>query len=761
MKCKYILLAGFLFVSHTLAAYARQEQLSISIAVESRDYNYYNECTSRYSAIVEGNGRTMLRTAHGNWAIEVEEDNQLSERYYQVRFILKEGKEPSANVSVDLHVGNWSRDNYVLLPGAAYRGNRFESRKIAYSPKLLDPKDIGPDKPVIISDVPRLNITDGPSAINERIGAMALPSIGFWDSQRKESVILLAAQANECGDLGMSITENRSRNQAVISLKSPVMRERYRLGDAASVDCPKDFTAGDTVTFSFKLFKSPSPTLQGLFDRYLAMREDSLLPRSLHPTYPYSYCFSTLERKFNEQNFVKEWGYYAVGMRENYFQDWQIGWTGGMISTYPLLMKGNEETVSNVVANFDWLFKGGLAPCGLFWDAGEKGNIWYGGDIRKPHTANWHLIRKSGDGLFFILRQFDLFQKRGMTIHHEWESGLQRVADALKQIWIENGQFGQFVDNVTAKIQVGGSTSGAIIPGAMALASRYFGRDDYMEVAKASAIYYYEKYISQGITCGGPGDALQNPDSESSYAMLESFVTLYELTGESRWLEYAEEMAAQYSTWVFGYDYQFPASSTFGKLQIHASGSVLANTQNKHAGPGICTHSGAALFRLYRMTGNEAYLRLLRSTAYHLPQYLSTTERPVGPLPCGWMNERVNTTDWEGDARIGEVFRGSTWAETSLLLTIAEIPGIYVDVPKKMAFSFDNLKVRYLRDTSDGCVVEVYNPTGYDASFTCFVDGAEKNVLPMNYLFKAKELKIKSKQRKQFRLPLYHPVTKK
>jgi hypothetical protein len=39
---------------------------------------------------------------------------------------------------------NWSRFNYVVLPGACYAGNRFPSRRAAYPPLLTERADIGP-----------------------------------------------------------------------------------------------------------------------------------------------------------------------------------------------------------------------------------------------------------------------------------------------------------------------------------------------------------------------------------------------------------------------------------------------------------------------------------------------------------------------------------------------------------------------------------------------------------------------------------------
>ncbi|MCD7848608.1 MAG: hypothetical protein LUH63_02015, partial [Parabacteroides sp.] len=199
------------------------------------------------------------------------------------------------------------------------------------------------------------------------------------------------------------------------------------------------------------------------------------------------------------------------------------------------------------------------------------------------------------------------------------------------------------------------ATSGAIVPAALALASIYYDQPEYMQVAEASARYMYERYVKQGITCGGPGDALQNCDSESAYALLESFSLLYEHTCSDYWKQAACDMAHLFSTWVVGYDYKFPRGSLFHKLDMHSTGAVVANTQNKHGSPGICTHSGIALLRLYRFTGNELYLNLLKEIAFNLPQYMSHKDRRISGMAPGWVNERISTTDWfEG---IGEFFR--------------------------------------------------------------------------------------------------------
>ncbi len=724
------------------------KDIELSYSVETYDYEFYNQLVNRFE-INADNPVSYLRTRTGYWKIVADKDQKDTYTDYTISYLLIDGNEMSANVGVRISFDNWDEKNYVLLPSSAYNGNRFEWRKIAYSPKLLDPRDIKKDGEMIISDVPRLTKGKGVSRIQERSGSMAVPSFLFFSSKLNRSFVLLTKQSNQWGDYGYTLEENRMRDQAVFSLRSPLIRENFKYNIANNMDVssdkPADFKKGDEVEFRFRIYDFESKYLSDLFEKYMIIRHDLVSP-SYNAIYPFSECFATIEEKFNTQNFVPEWGYYSVGMREMFLQDWQIGWTGGMISTYPLLFAGTKKTEANVLRNFDWLFEGGISPSGFFWDCGENGNQWYGGDIRKPHTKNWHLIRKSGDGLYYILKQFTLMELKEIEVKESWKAKVKGVADAFVRLWNKNHQWGQFIDNETGEIKVGGSTSGAIVPAALALASIYYDQPEYMQVAEASARYMYERYVKQGITCGGPGDALQNCDSESAYALLESFSLLYEHTRSDYWKQAACDMAHLFSTWVVGYDYKFPRGSLFHKLDMHSTGAVVANTQNKHGSPGICTHSGIALLRLYRFTGNELYLNLLKEIAFNLPQYMSHKDRRISGMAPGWVNERISTTDWfEG---IGEIFPGSTWAETALMLTAVEIPGIYVDLPKQLAISFDNVEVNFVRKKGKGAIIQIKNPTAYDANISILVDGENRGekMLGEHILFGAPYYTVEANQ---------------
>lgn len=702
-----------------------EHNLSLNYSINNYNYEQYNKLANTYEikASIAADNKQTIQTKDATWQIETR-FTPLNTGVIDanVEFVLLNGKENSAAVAISLTIDKWSKSNYVLLPASAYNGNRFESRKIPYSPKLNDYRDIGPNKPIIISDVPRLNIHEGPSEIQERSGSMTTPIIGFHSDICKKAMLLITTQANSWGDYGMSITETRPETgpKAIIGISSPLVREGFKYEIAnqsvASPDKPANFETGDTVKFKFRLRLFKSENLATLYEQYYQARYDLTPETSPNYLYPFSECYSTIEYKFNTQNFVPEWGYYAVGMRENFLQDWQIGWTGGMISTYPLLFSGNKETIQNVIANFNWLFPNGISPSGFFWDSGENGNKWYGGDIRRPQFENLHLIRKSGDGLYYVIKQLELLKTRNIKIENEWHKGAETVANAFVKLWEKWQQFGNFVDSRTGDVVVGGSTSGAIVPAALVLAADFYQNEKYLEVAKLSAQKMYDEYIAKGVTCGGPGDAMQNPDSESAYAMLESFAILYEKTREHKWLQYAHEMALQFATWVMAYDYNYDKNCLFGRMNMKTKGTVFANTQNKHGSPGICTHSGLALMRLYRATGNSHYLKLLQEITQAIPQYMSHADRPIAGMSAGWINERVSTTDWfEG---IGEIKAGSTWAETAMLLTTVELPSIYVDAELKKCYSFDHLKAEIVNIKGRKLTLRVNNPTQFEAIFT-------------------------------------------
>lgn len=158
-------------------------------------------------------------------------------------------------------------------------------------------------------------------------------------------------------------------------------------------------------------------------------------------------------------------------------------------------------------------------------------------------------------------------------------------------------------------------------------------------------------------------------------------------------------------------------------MGIRAAGSVRANVQNKHSAPGLCTLSPSVFLKLYRATGDERYLEVMRQIAHFMPQVASYPERLMttvnGPdLKPGKMCERVNLSDWEGTSNVGDsIFGALSWPTTSLMITCMEIPGVYVVASRGIVCASDHVNA-----WMDEAALCIQNPTSFPAKVKVMID---------------------------------------
>jgi hypothetical protein len=679
----------------------------------------------RASTSLETDGRThLLRAGGSEWAVSTRERG-IPGRHdaweYTVEFTVLSRSLSNANLVVSFDFTAWSRENYVLMPAAAYNGNRFHCVPGSYPPFLHE--GTGPSMPVTITDVPRLNDGPGQSVIHLCSGDMATPAVGIHAPVTGKGFLLIAEHATPIGHTGLRIEESADRRRAGVRLEAPVVRQTTYLHcrtGVPSTDTGHGFHAGDGVTLRFMVHLFDCPDISALFTRFFECRQDlEAPPPPPRPVLPFSSAFRIIERKYLADQWNEAQGFLCVGVDDSViYNAWQAGWVGGGMNSLAFLSDGSALSRERARRTMDAVFGLLQSPSGFVYPIMASGEF-YGDDFCHKDDRNVLLVRKNADVLLFAARHILLLQKRKERVPENWLVGLRRLADAFVRLWDRHGQFGQFIDIERETILQGGTASAGSAPGALALAWRILGERRYLDTALASARQFSEWHVSRGLLNGGPGEALQCPDSESAFGTLESLVTIYETTGDPAWLPVAEECARICASWCVSYDFEFPGGSTFGRMGMRTTGSVWANVQNKHAAPGICTLSGTSLLRLYRATGNPRYLRLCREIAHNLPQYLSRADRPVvagdgRPLPPGWMCERVNTSDWETKQGVGEVFYGSCWCEVSCLLVYSEIPGVWLFTDTGDAVTFDHVLAR-VEDEASAWRLTVSNPTGFEA----------------------------------------------
>ncbi|MBK8857917.1 MAG: hypothetical protein IPN11_09645 [Opitutaceae bacterium] len=655
----------------------------------------------------------------------------------------------------------WSPANYVLIPGAVYAGNRFPALRRPYPPHI---RDLGQraDRPILdIGDIPRLSFEPGRSHLDQTSLDAAVPGLGVYFPSGHQAFLLLTPQTSAHGAYGIEVIENADRTRAGILLLTPGFihplpddsDSEPGIGKLSAVHLhpenshPADLATGDAITLTFEFHTFACADVHELFARLFANRT-ALFPATTLPApevMPFSAAWDLMQAKHNTSNWHEGQGLYQIGLPwapGQFTQFWQNGWVGGGSTAFAMAQEGDATAQIRADRNLDFILTRGVSRLGLFKAIMSETGAWKG-DGHEGWDEPWCLVRRQGDTLCFVLRQLLLRRERRQTVPSSWEAAARRAAAALCEVWEREGEFGFQLNCDTGRIEIRGSTSGALIPGALVLAAQYFNEPRFLAIARAAAAHYRDHDLAWGVTTGGPGDAVQAPDGESIFSLVESFILLHEHTREAGWREAARHACHQAASWSISYPYRFPPASALGTLGIDARGALLANAQNKCGVPGICTLSGQGILRTFRATGDLRLLDLLRDIAHALPQYLSRADRPIPArlnwgnslthLPPGWICERVNITPSWPEA-LGEQSAYSCWCEVALMLTWCDLPGVYAQPDTGLIRALDHVQAAWTDDSRR--TLRLTNPTPFPARVRVMFETAEmarEQALPINY----------------------------
>jgi len=655
--------------------------------------------------------------------------------------------------NVTLGFNAWSRDNYVVLPGFCYAGNRFQSRRPAYPPLLTEPADIGPHVPPIIPGIHRLSAGPGNSWFAADTGSLATPALGIHVPALHLGIVLSRWPATSGGGW-FQMRESDDRTRATVTItgsvappnEAPLFFEGSAKVRPIAPDPARGARAGQIPA---RIHVFDCADVPALFERMFVLRKELTGPTALVHDRPFSAMFAAHETRVNGR-WVGKPGYLAAGDRSTAYTTWQTGWGGGLATTLPLIAAGNKTSRERAFATTAFALGDGQAPSGFFHGIYD-GKTWYDDGfvpsvsavpappsaprtqpVAYKHARRWHLVRRSGETLTLLVKQLALLERhpelRVGAASERWAEAARRAADALVKLWERNKQLGQFVDIDSGELVVGGSTSAGLVPAGLALAAAQLKQPGYLVTAKAIGDHYYERFVRVGLTCGGPGDVLQAPDSQSAAALLDSFMTLFEATRDRVWIERARATAHLLASWVISYDAPAAGRSCVDS-RVRATGAVFWSAGSGHGSPGYVLSSGDALLRLYRATGEVALLELLRDTIHNLAQYLPEAGTPpkagsedprCAPADSGrWLDPTVSVVPEDG------VF------DAIGLLSYTEVPGIYVRVDTGFVFVFDHLTARIKDRTRGRLVLAVANPTRVDATVRILSETADSAAEPL------------------------------
>lgn len=356
-------------------------------------------------------------------------------------------------------------------------------------------------------------------------------------------------------------------------------------------------------------------------------------------------------------------------------QEWNdmMGWCSGPMTALPLL-SAEGETRRRALIYMDFVVSDGFSPCGLKLPVFD-GKEWI--DPRPEYCPaennQYEHCRFFCDYLYYLGRAIRYENSRG-ECHPAWEKEFKKEILIVLDLWEREHDFGLYWDVMgdALRLKYPGTGAGAYALQALTEALRLGIEPERIRAAlKEADDVYYERCVKSGRCYGGPNDIREADDSESIAALTDAYVMQYELTGEKKLLTYACEAGHIFASWCLSWCPPFPGGSALEGLNV--CGGVIANVQNRHVGPGICTNSGRFLKRLGELTGNEKWEQLyqqVRCTAYNCVcrsdgEFESENFREH--FRCGMVTEQINVYDVYSKPGFAWCVSAS-WPATNILL---------------------------------------------------------------------------------------------
>lgn len=311
--------------------------------------------------------------------------------------------------------------------------------------------------------------------------------------------------------------------------------------------------------------------------------------------------------------------------------DYQMGFVGMQVSSGYYLYRygienGQDSTRHKGEAVLDFWADDCLSPVGMpstWYDPNNSGG--------KGGWRNYEsILRIMTGGMEGLLSAWCFGTKHGEQ-HDNWLNSCKRFGDwllsaqntngSLAFSWnrnkIENGQH-------PVKLSNGLTTTSAL----RYLVELYIATQDerYKEAALKAGEYCYLFVHKKYHYCACVVDNPQVIDSESGYMAMVGFLSLYDLTRDTKWLEAAEQAATYTETWVYSFEIPveddraednpiFPRDRSIVGQHLIAIGHSAADL-------GFAWTS-FAYYRLYLLTGNAHYLKMARMSAHNSKQSMN------------------------------------------------------------------------------------------------------------------------------------------
>ncbi len=272
----------------------------------------------------------------------------------------------------------------------------------------------------------------------------------------------------------------------------------------------------------------------------------------------------------------------------------------------------------------------------------ETGKPW--DNTVKQSDRNWTApwLRNATEDMRVLMRAFRREKAQGRE-HPEWFNWVKQYADWLILQQRKDGSFPRRWERGSSEVaEATGTTSYNPVP-LLVLMSQETGDPKYKASAIRAAEYVWENWGSRGVFIGGAIDNPNITDKEAGMLSMEAYLSLYDATKESKWLQRAQAAADFTESWIWIWNVPMPQDAD--DAQLHWKKSVPAlgfQGITAAAAGGVDEYLDWAVpsyAKLYKLTQDEHYLDVARVLLHNTKQMVALPGRQYDYKGIGWQQE--------------------------------------------------------------------------------------------------------------------------
>jgi hypothetical protein len=266
------------------------------------------------------------------------------------------------------------------------------------------------------------------------------------------------------------------------------------------------------------------------------------------------------------------------------------------------------------------------------------GKPWTGD--HQEWVAPW--LRNATESMRVLMRAYRREKAQGRE-HPEWFNWVKQYVDWLILQQRADGSFPRrWVAGSNEVAEPTGTVSYAPVP-LLVLMTEETGDPKYEQSAIRAADYIWTNFGSRGFFVGGASDNPNITDKEAGMLSMEAFLSLYDSTKDTQWLDRAQTAATYAESWIWIWTVPMPLDATDAQLNWKKSAPAIGfqgiTAMNSGSVDEYLDWAVPSYAKLYNLTKDPHYLDVARVLLHDTKSMVALPGREYDMRGIGWQQE--------------------------------------------------------------------------------------------------------------------------